>query len=165
MADEIRTDRLLLRRARMSDLNALHAALSDPDAMRYWSTPPHRTLDESETWLTSMVDADPAISDDFILQLDGRVLGKLGCWRLPEIGFLLLRDAWGQGFAGEALGAYLERRRVIGEPRAIRADVDPRNAASLRLLQRHGFVETGRAPRTWHVGGEWCDSVYLEVRL
>ena len=165
MPDEIRTDRLLLRRARMSDLDAIHSALSDPEAMRYWSTPPHQTREESETWLASMVEADLAISDDFIVEQDGRVLGKVGCWRLPEVGFLLVRDAWGQGLASEALGAYLDRRRKLGEPQAIRADVDPRNTASLQLLKRHGFVETGRAARTWHVGGEWCDSIYLELRL
>ena len=165
MADEIRTERLLLRRARMSDLDAIHSALSDPEAMRFWSSLPHQTRKESETWLRSMVDADLAISDDFIVEHDGRVIGKLGCWRLPEVGFLLVRNVWGQGFASEALRAYLDRRRAIGEPREITADVDPRNAASLRLLLRHGFVETGHATQTWHVGDEWCDSVYLELRL
>ena len=165
MADEIRTHRLLLRRAQMSDLDGIHAALSDPQSMRYWSSLPHRTVDESETWLRSMVDADLAISDDFIVEHDGRVLGKTGCWRLPEVGFILVRDAWGQGFASEALSGYLDRRRKIGEPKVITADVDPRNEASLRLLRRHRFVETGRAIGTWNVGGESCDSVYLAVRL
>ena len=165
MADEIRTDRLLLRRALISDLDAIHAALSDPEAMRYWSSAPHATRHDSEAWLRSMVDADLTISDDFIVEHHGRVIGKTGCWRLPDVGFILVRDAWGQGFASEALSAYLDRRRTIGEPGVITADVDPRNEASLRLLQRHGFVETGRATGTWNVGGESCDSIYLAVRL
>ena len=46
----------------------------------------------------------------------------------------------------------------------IDADVDPRNAslaeASRRVL---GFRETGRKERTWLVGNEWCDSVYLAL--
>ena len=61
--------------------------------------------------------------------------------------------------------AFLERRRAIAEPSRLRADVDPRNEPSLRLLTLHGFVETGRAARTWHIAGEWCDSVYLELAL
>jgi len=44
---------------------------------------------------------------------------------------------------------------------ALTADVDPRNAASLRLLARLGFVETGRAQRTFRWRDEWCDSIYL----
>ena len=69
MVDEIRTKRLRLRRARMEDLAAMHAILSNARAMRYWSTPPHSDIDESETWLRSMVDLDPAIGDDFIVTL------------------------------------------------------------------------------------------------
>jgi RimJ/RimL family protein N-acetyltransferase len=93
------------------------------------------------------------------------VIGKLGCWRLPDVGFLIDPALWGHGYAGEALAAFLARRRALSSPDAITADVDPRNAASLALLARHGFVETGRAERTWHIDGQWCDSVYLELRL
>jgi RimJ/RimL family protein N-acetyltransferase len=46
---------------------------------------------------------------------------------------------------------------------AITADVDPRNEASLRLLARLGFVETGRATGTVEIAGELCDSVYLAL--
>ena len=45
----------------------------------------------------------------------------------------------------------------------VTADVDPRNTASLALLHRLGFAETHRAARTWLVGEEWCDSVYLAL--
>jgi [ribosomal protein S5]-alanine N-acetyltransferase len=165
MADEVRTERLLLRRATMADLDAIHAVLSDPEAMRYWSTPPHENLTESETWLRSMVDADRSVSDDFVVDYQGRAVGKVGCWRLPQVGFILARDCWGMGIASEALRAYLDRRRSIGAPTVISADVDPRNVRSLALLKRHGFVETSRASRTWLVGGEWCDSIYLELKL
>jgi [ribosomal protein S5]-alanine N-acetyltransferase len=41
MADELRTDRLLLRRAVATDVDAMHRIMSNPIAMRYWSTPPH----------------------------------------------------------------------------------------------------------------------------
>lgn len=165
MGDEIRTERLLLRRARMTDLDAIHGLLSDPRNMRYWSTPPHDHREQSEAWLRSMVEADPATCDDFVIELAGRVIGKLGCWKLPEVGFLIGADDAGRGYASEALAAFLERRRALGSPDRLVADVDPRNTASLRLLARHGFVETGRASRTWHVGGEWCDSVYLALAL
>ncbi len=47
---------------------------------------------------------------------------------------------------------------------AIKADVDPRNVLSLRLLRKLGFVETGLAERTLLIGDEWVDSVYLELR-
>ena len=162
---EMRTPRLLLRRARMDDLPAIHGMLSDPVATRFWSTPPHTDIQQSEKWLRSMIDADPEESDDFCVELEGNVIGKLGCWELPEIGFLFAAKYWGNGYASETLEAFLARRRSLGSPDPVTADVDPRNTASLNLLKRHGFVETGRASGTWHVGGEWCDSIYLELRL
>ena len=165
MADEIITERLRLRRAGMHDLAAIHGLLSDPRNMRYWSSPPHDSLAQSETWLKSMVGAYPALSDDFIVEREGRVIGKLGCWQLPEVGFMIASEETGQGYATEAMAAFLERRRGFGEPRRLIADVDPRNQASLRLLTRHGFVETGRAQGSWTVGGELCDSIYLALDL
>jgi len=164
MSDEIGTERLLLRRARLDDLMALHRVMSDPQVMRFWSTPPHSSKNETEHWLQSMIGSCPAESDDFIMTLDGKVIGKLGAWRLPEVGFLVDRAHWGRGLASEALGAFVARRRALGSVE-LRADVDPRNKASLSLLQRQGFDETHRATRTWLVGNQWCDSVYLKLML
>ncbi len=164
MAEEVRTDRLLLRRAGMDDAAAMHAIMSNPVAMRYWSTPPHADLAETERWMASMVDADPSGSDDFIVTVDGELIGKLGAWQLPEVGFLLEPSHWGKGYASEALAAFIARRSRLGSSE-LTADVDPRNLASLRLLEKAGFVEAGRASGTWQVGDELCDSVYLKLDL
>ena len=142
----------------------MHAIMSNPTAMRYWSTPPHASLNETERWMASMIDVDPAVSDDFILTVDGGLIGKLGAWKLPEVGFLIDPRHWGKGYAAEAMSAFVERRRSMGSSE-LTADVDPRNTASLRLLQRVGFEETHRAKGTWQVGDELCDSVYLRLML
>jgi [ribosomal protein S5]-alanine N-acetyltransferase len=47
---------------------------------------------------------------------------------------------------------------------AIRADVDPRNDRSIRLLRRLGFVEIGSARQTLKIGDARVDSVYFELR-
>jgi len=142
----------------------MHAIMREPLAMRYWSSRPHSTLAETERWVESMIPVDPAMSDDFIVTLNGALIGKLGTWKLPEIGFLIAPAYWGHGYASEALEVFIERRRELGSGELI-ADVDPRNLASLRLLRRHGFVETGRVAGTWQVGEEMCDSVYLRIEL
>ncbi len=159
----LRTKRLLLRRARMADLEDLHKVFSDPRAMRYWDSPPYETVDQTSQLLTQMVHAPDTESDDFVVEYTGRAIGKAGCWRMGEIGFILHPDFWGRGLAHEALKAAIPH---IFETLAIdrlEADVDPRNAASLKLLSKLGFHETGRAKRTILVGDEWCDSVYLEL--
>lgn len=45
----------------------------------------------------------------------------------------------------------------------VKADVDPRNVGSLRVLEKLGFKEIGRAERTFETHLGWCDSVYLAV--
>ena len=164
MTDEIRTERLLLRRATMADTLAMNRIMSDPAAMRYWSTLPHENLAQTVAWVQSMVDADRATSDDFIVTRKGAVIGKFGAWKLPEFGFLLDPAQWGKGYASEAMTAFIAHRRALGSTE-LTADVDPRNTASLRLLDRHGFTETHREARNFQVGDEWCDSVYLRLAL
>jgi [ribosomal protein S5]-alanine N-acetyltransferase len=160
---EIITSRLRLRRPTLDDLDAMHAVFSDPAAMRYWSTPPHTDRAETVAWLERMINAPPAESDDFLIEHQGRIIGKAGCWRLPEIGFILHPDYWGQGLAREALSPIIDHVFDTHGVPAIEADVDPRNQGSLAVLKRLGFRETGRAKRTWKIGDEWCDSVYLAL--
>jgi len=142
----------------------MHRLLSHPRAMRYWSSLPHETLEQTERWMASMVEADLAESDDFIVTLDGALIGKCGAWKLPEVGYMLDPEHWGKGFASEAFAAFIERRHALGS-RELTADVDPRNQPSIRLLERHGFVETGRASGTWRIGDEVCDSIYYRLNL
>lgn len=160
---EIRTPRLLLRRARTSDLEAIHAVLSNPQAMRYWWTPPHEDIEQSRDWLVNMIESPRDLSEDFVIERDGRVIGKVGAWRLPDFGYILHPDHWGAGLATEALTAFLGE--AFGRPDVsfLTADTDPRNAGSIRLLQKLGFRETGRAERTWHTHLGWCESIYFRL--
>ncbi len=164
MVESIATERLLLRRARAADAVPLHGIMRDQAAMRFWSTLPHASLAETEAFVASMMVPPHDGSDDFIIEAEGQVVGKLGAWRLPEVGYLLSPAVWGRGYASEALTAFVAHRRRCGS-RELTADTDPRNEASMRLLRRHGFVETGRAARTWLIGGEWFDSVYWRSAL
>lgn len=162
--DEILTSRLRLRRARMNDLEAMHAVLSNPRATRYWSTPSHSDIGQTRAWLASMIASGPQESDDFVVEHEARVIGKAGFYRLPEIGYILHPDHWGQGLAFEALSALIERVFARFDMAALTADVDPRNGASLRLLGKLGFREVRRERNTIRVGEEWCDSIFLELR-
>ncbi|WP_309661246.1 GNAT family N-acetyltransferase [Sphingomonas sp.] len=160
---ELRADRLTLRRALPGDLAAMHAVLCDEQAMLYWSTGPHADLAETERWLESMISAPAGESDDFVITVNDEVIGKLGAWRLPEIGFILRSDQWGQGYAAEAMRAFLNHIFRSRNVDFLTADVDPRNEAALHLLSNHGFVETGRASATWNTHIGVCDSVYLQL--
>lgn len=160
---EIRTERLLLRRPHMGDLDAMFEIMSSPAAMRYWSTLPHASRDVTRPWLERMVARNAAGGEDFLIEREGRIIGNVGAGRLPDFGFIIHPDHWGRGFATEAATAFIDHAFRNTAATELLADVDPRNSASLRVLDRLGFVETGRAQRTFLLGDEWCDSIYLAL--
>jgi RimJ/RimL family protein N-acetyltransferase len=154
--------RLILRRARAADLDDLHAIMADPETMRYWSTPPHAERAVTDKFLAGMTPGPDMQGDEFIIEHDGACIGKLGIWQSSEVGFILARAFWGQGFATEALKVFIQYAFTHVTDH-LTADVDPLNLVSLALLRRVGFVETGRAERTWNIAGVWSDSVYLRL--
>jgi RimJ/RimL family protein N-acetyltransferase len=158
---ELRTPRLLLRRARTGDLEALHAVLSDERAMTYWSEPPHPTIERTREWLEAMMASTPEESEDFVICYDKETIGKIGAYRLPEFGYILSPRYWGLGLGSEAMTAFLDHVFARPDVTRLTVDIDPRNEGSLKLVKRYGFVETGRGTGTWttHIG--ICDSIYL----
>lgn len=110
-------------------------------------------------------------SSDFVIVLrspdHAPVIGKVGIWNTEsdEIGFMLSREYWGKGYMAEAFSAILEHlwSGKGGEVRRLVADVDPRNNASLRILKKFGFRQTGFRKKTIETHLGWCDSVYLAL--
>lgn len=92
-----------------------------------------------------------------------QLIGTMGTIE-DEIGFILHPEYWRKGIGSEGMEGFLksfwETRQDV---ESIKADVDPRNDASLRLLQKFGFVETGRESGTFQTSMGLCDSVYLRL--
>jgi len=165
----LETPRLILRRLAGYDAPALHAMLSDPETMRYWSSLPHVELAETEAWVAESVAESAAATTrgdahDFAVLCEGKLVGRVAFWMGNEIGFLFHRDVWGQGIAREAVQALLRHGFETLHFEMVRADVDPENLRSLVLLERLGFKRTSYAERTFKIGERWTDSVYLELR-
>jgi ribosomal-protein-alanine N-acetyltransferase len=157
------TERLVLRRIQMDDVPALHAILSNPEAMRYWSTVPHETVAVTEEWVAgTMARVAHGEADDLAIVLNGAVIGKVGLWTGNEIGVIVSPDRWSRGYATEAMRAAIARAFERGIDRII-ADIDPENAASRRLFEKLGFRITGSAKATFRLGEVWTDSLYLAL--
>lgn len=137
--NRIRTPRLTLRRAREADLHAFHALFADAETLRYWDRPPHQTLDETATWLNAMLTRTDDGGDSFVIERAGRVIGAIGIRHWPWLWFVLDRGEWRQGYAAEAMQAFL--RYIFGRGlELVTSATDARNAASLVLLRKCGFL-------------------------
>lgn len=158
---KIETPRLRLRRYRAGDLEDFFAILSDPEAMRYWSTEPHADRKVTSDWLAKKLTM-PAPTD-LVIEVGCRAMGTAGGRELPEVGYLLHPSLWGLGYAGEAMRALIPVLFARPGVDHLTADIDPENLASARLLERLGFQVSGQAARTFCIAGVWSDSTYYRL--
>jgi len=77
-----------------------------------------------------------------------------------ELGYAMAQEWWGQGYMGEALRSLLDYTFNTLNLRRLEADVDPRNGASIRTLERLGFQREGFLRERWHVAGEIQDALF-----
>lgn len=164
------TPRLLLRETAPHDVDAVFEMESDPVAMRYWSRPPMKERSEAEAAVARAMRlfgdragirwAVCSRSEDTMLGHCSLFAFNEQCGR-AEIGYGLLRRHWGQGLMQEALTAVLDHAFGPLALRRIEADIDPRNAASVRALERLGFSREGLLRERWVVAGEISDSVLM----
>ncbi len=103
--NSIQTKRLLLRPARTQDLESLHEIFSSPAAMKYWDTLPHSDAADTAGFIHAMMATPLSQGEDFVVDFNGRVIGKASFWKFPEIGFICHPNFWGMGLASEAVTA------------------------------------------------------------
>lgn len=107
------TDRLELRPLTADDAEALHAAYSDPETLRYWHQLPTTSIDQTRDLVRGEADGGEAV---FAIRLAGEAdaIGFVGFVsraqpnRQTAFGYLLRKEHWGQGIATEAARAVID---------------------------------------------------------
>jgi ribosomal-protein-alanine N-acetyltransferase len=144
------TDRLVLRRPEPRDTGAIFARYaSDLEVTRFMSFPAHKSVDDARAFVASS-DAEWARwpAGPFLIEsrADGALLGGTGLsFETPTramTGYLLARDAWGLGYATEALGAIVVLAAELGVRRLF-AVCHTEHRASARVLEKCGFEREG----------------------
>lgn len=145
-----------MRMPTLADAPALHEAYRDPDVMRFWSSPPHGSMQETIAYVT------PHATDQWrqwviVDKTSGRAIGTLAAGErrrgVMEIGYLLSAAASGRGLGREAVSALIDQLFAEGARRVF-ADTDPENARSIALLLRLGFQREALLRAEWetHLG-------------
>ncbi len=159
--------RVLLRPMRQDDVPALFALKSDPVGMRYWSFPPMTEIAQAQEmfeknvrgvqsgeflpWVVALAANDAMIGTCTLFAFDWK-------HRRAMIGYALVRTQWGHGYAQDALRLVLTHAFGALGLHRLEADIDPRNEASLRLVERLGFIREGLQRERWFVGDDVQDS-------
>ena len=147
----LETERLRLEPLVASDTGYLFPIMGDPEVMAYWDVPEVDDPDLVAQIVASQVDAmadgralywamRTLAAGEFLGSCD---LSEIDRWnRRAEVGFILGRDAWGQGYALEAMRTVVAFAAGVGL-RKLTARTHLGNRRSEALLQKLGFEEEG----------------------
>ncbi len=163
----LKTARLDLRPLAPRDADAVYAMRSDPVVQRYGSHPawtdPQLAVDYIVRDMKAMASGEFA-QFAIVRRDDEAVVGTCTLYRLDaqcrraEVGYVLLPSEWGKGYANEGVSEMLGWGFEHLALNRIEADIDPRNVASARALERLGFTREGHLRERWIVDGEVSDS-------
>lgn len=152
----LETERLLLRRLEMRDLDDLYALYSNEELRRYF---PEGVLsyDETREELEWFLEGHPRHPElglwATILKENGAFIGRCGLlpWTIDgrhevEVAYLIAKEYWGQGLATEAARAIVAYGyEQLGLSRLV-CLIDAENVASKRVAEKAGmhFEREGR---------------------
>ncbi len=154
------SNELLLRLVTDDDLPIFFEQQMDPVANQMAAFPA-RDREAFTTHWTKILGDETVILKTIVL--DGHVAGNVGSWELSGerlVGFWLGRKYWGKGVATKALSIFLGQVKA----RPLYARVAKHNVASLRVLEKCGFVISGEEKGPSRAGGEDIDEFVLTLR-
>lgn len=144
--ETICTERLLLRRPRVSDAEAIYEYASDPEVTRYmvW-----RTATELQETVAVLATRAPAweAGEEYCWVItippQDRAIGTISCrvrGTTADFGYVLNRQYWGQGYMTEAAQAIVDWALGLPDIQRVWATCDIDNLASVRVLEKVGLV-------------------------
>lgn len=142
------TARMQLRRPTLADAQDIYFRYAaDPEVTRYLAWPRHTGLDDTRAFL-SFSDAEWRAwgCGPYLIHVSDRLIGSTGLsFESPleaSTGYLFARDAWGLGYATEALAAMVDLARALDITR-LYAICHVDHAASRRVMVKCGFAAEG----------------------
>lgn len=143
----LETKRLMLRELRMSDFEALHRILSDPESMRHYPRP--FTQAQSLRWIEWNLENYRTYGFGLwavIRKEDGAFLGDCGITmqtidgaQEPEIGYHINRMYTGNGYATEAARACRDYAFDVLKLPRVYSYMKDTNLASQRVAEKNGM--------------------------
>lgn len=169
----LETDRLVLRRIRESDCEAMfHNWAEKEECSRYFPWNPVRDINTYQRkvlfWIAQY--EDPSYFQWVIENKNsGELIGIINLHDVDEVrniaetSYILSPSCWGQGIMTEALQCVLQFAFEEAALERVRADVFEGNAASERVLQKCGMVREGILKGKYLKNGKSIDAVLYEV--
>lgn len=149
----LETDDLILRPIEAADTESYFRLCGDPEVMRGWGTAAHADPGQTEKLIAYLHDGfakKESIRWGVVLkEQPGEIVGDVGFWRFvparcrAEVGAKLARHLWRKSYTGQALERILRYGFEEMNLNSVEGNAEPGNAASLRMIEKLGFVREG----------------------
>jgi RimJ/RimL family protein N-acetyltransferase len=157
----LRTERLLLRELRPEDVEPHHTMSQDPEVQRFLGglKSPYESFNNLATHAGHW--ALRGYGGLAIERLeDGAFLGRTGFidppgWPQLEVGWKLVRAAWGHGYATEAARAVIAYGFTALDLPELCSLIVTENTGSAAVARRLGYANTGPVPTPFGVADRW----------
>ena len=168
----ISTERLILREIGYLDAPEIFTLRSDPRVMTYLDRAPDDSIDRAHIFISHLKESQQngdGIVWALSLKSDRAMIGTAGFWRImrehyrAEVGYTMHPDHQGKGYMQEAMQAILEYGFQKIKLHSVEANVNPDNTASIKLLERNGFVKEAHFHENWYHNGKFLDSAIYSL--
>lgn len=166
MMPTIRTKRLTLRAAKMSDAEDLYEYSRDPAVAKHVLWDAHTSIHQTRAYIRYLIrQYKSGQPSSFVISITetGKVVGTIGfMWiqqenRSAEVGYSLSRAYWNQGIMTEALTALLDFGFLKLNLNRIEAQHESDNPASGRVMAKAGMSFEGRLRQRIYNKGRFTD--------
>lgn len=168
----LETERILLRRVDINDVNEIFTLRSNPETMKYIPRPLVKTTEDALEHI-AMIDAkienNEGINWAITLKDDAKLIGIIGHYRIKpenyraEIGYMLLPEFNGKGIMSEAVKEVINYGFNVMKLHSIEAIIDPENFGSEKVLQKNGFVKEAHLKENECYEGRFLDTVIYSI--
>jgi [ribosomal protein S5]-alanine N-acetyltransferase len=164
------SERFHLRQVQPSDAEAFYQIKSDPAVTCSYGREPHGSLEQTQSWLQSVIDAYTARDGIFwaiTSKGEDAPIGSCCYWNLDlasncgELGYELHRTAWGQGIMSEVLPIIIAFGFEAFGLNRIEATPFAENAKSNQVLVKLGFALEGTLRQRCLFRGAYQDLLYF----
>lgn len=159
----LETERLIIRQVRRSDAKELYELCRRPETSKYAHWSPHTSLYATKSYISYLLSLKRKHQlTGFVIveKQSGKLIGTCSYvsidedYKTAEIGYCILKEYWGQGFAKEAVDSLLWYGFEEINLQRIYARVLPENIQSVRVLQKCGFTFEGTLRKGFYYKGQ-----------
>src|SRR6266487_5608055 len=166
------TECLVLRQITNEDAAEIFFLRSDKEVLQFLDREPATSIDDAVRWIKTInegVTNNEYVAWAMALKKEPKLIGTVSFWNIKkehyraEIGYALHPIFQRKGLMQEAMTVVLNYGFKVMNLHSVEANVNPDNAASIKLLERNNFIREAYHKENYYYNGKFLDSAIYSL--